>query len=462
MNVLTLEYLLLSGAAAILLWLTPKKARWFFVCVANLAFFALLHYTVKRYAFFVLYLVCVWLAGLLISRYRNQKITLLLGLGAASALVVWKAAGLLDWTLPLMPLGLSFFTFRAVSYLLDLQHGKCPVIRNPAVLFDYLYFFPLIQAGPINRCAEFLKETDQFTFSYTDQKNGCIQAGLGLFQKLVIADYLGPIAQRLLSSGLQGWYLVLGIVLYSFWIYVDFDSYSNIAIGTARLLGYHIPANFHTPYLAGNIQEFWRRWHISLSSWLRDYVYIPLGGSRCSAGRHALNVLLVFLVSGLWHGSTWMYVCWGLGHGLLSVLEGWLRRPFRNRQIGKFWSAQLHVLGVLINFVLVSLLWVFFRSASLAEARQIFRDLFPLSAASLPLDPALLGLTGNEWGWLWILLGIIVVSDLLRNRWNMVEGLARRPFVIRWAFYFLLMVIAIIFGVYGPGYDPQDFIYVTF
>ena len=242
-------------------------------------------------------------------------------------------------------------------------------------------------------------------------------------------------------------------MLYAFHIYVDFDSYSNTAIGAARMMGIHLSRNFHTPYLAADIREFWQRWHISLSSWLRDYIYIPLGGNRKGTFRRYLNNFIVFIVSGLWHGSTWMFVIWGLGHGLLNTVEGLLSQLTGRKRI-KF----LVPFGIVINFVLVSILWVFFRSASVSEAVTLLGNVFRPSAFTLENTEV----TFNEFVWMFILLGLVFATDIMRYFTDMIEWLSRRPFILRWLVYLLLIVVAIVFGVYGPGYKPQDFIYVTF
>ena len=241
---------------------------------------------------------------------------------------------------------------------------------------------------------------------------------------------------------------------------MDFDGYSNIAIGISKLLGFEIDRNFKTPYLATSIMEFWDRWHISLSSWLKDYIYIPLGGNRKGTLRKYINIMIVFIISGLWHGSTLVFLIWGIGHGIVNIVENVIKNIFKDVNWPKAISIIGKFCGIIFNFMLVSFLWIFFRSANLNEAINIIQNIFNFNG--LTIDIATIGITIKELYWIMIIIIIIIISDILRNHTNMIEWLANRNFIIRWGFYIILIFITLIFGIYGPGYNASDFIYAIF
>ncbi|MDY3233891.1 MAG: MBOAT family O-acyltransferase [Erysipelotrichaceae bacterium] len=458
MSVLSIPYLLLSGASSIFIWLFSSHSKKITIFLANLVFLYLLGFRTADAIYVLILTVWTWFFGLYVKKKPVLVCSILI---PVLGLCFYKYSNPFTGLWLAMPLGISFYTFKAISYLADRYQKKS---RTASLLevFDYLCFFPVFMAGPINRSEPFFEELNKpMAFQYRDQKNGCVLAGLGLFQKLVISSELSRQVGFYLNNPdhpeLSGWYTLIGVIFYAFYIYADFDSYSNIAIGTARMMGFHLERNFFTPYLSSDIREFWRRWHISLSSWLRDYIYIPLGGNRKGKARKYLNTLIVFAVSGLWHGNTKMFLIWGLGHGILTILED---RMLPKQQKYPF---LLRVLLVLVNFMLVSLLWVFFRSGSGTEALKVFRGLAQLPAGSLSRVSAEgLGITQNEFVWGFLLIAMVIVTDLLRHQRNMLEWLSDQKLVVRWVIYFLLMVIAMIFGVYGPGYSASDFIYVTF
>ncbi|MCR5449851.1 MAG: hypothetical protein K6F23_10680 [Solobacterium sp.] len=461
MSILSFEYLGLAGISSLVLWIfCHASLRKYAVAVCNLAFLFLLHADLTGYIYAAGLTLFTWLFGFLLQKKKSILLLIPGVLLPVGGLCWFKYAGYFTHAPLIMPLGLSFYTFKAVSYIADVYRGKAAG-RDPVLVFDYICFFPAFSAGPIHRSEPFFQQLEEnFVFDYRDQKNGCIQAGLGLFEKLVFADALSNYVSLFMNRDLTGWYTLAGILLYAFQIYVDFDAYSNTAIGAARMMGIHLERNFHTPYLANDLREFWRRWHISLSSWLRDYVYIPLGGSRKGLVRKWINTLIVFLVSGIWHGSTMMFVLWGLGHGLISVLEDMFRQLTGSN---KTLSRVLYVPGMILNFLIVSFLWIFFRSGSMEEARTVILSL--LSCFRTPLssfDCKLVGITVTECWWILCMIVMIIITDIMRYFTDMIEFIAGCPFIVRWAVYICIMVIAMIFGVYGPGYDPKDFIYVTF
>ena len=281
MSVLSIPYLLLSGASSIFIWLFSGHSKKITVFLANAVFLYLLGLRTADAIYVLILTVWTWLFGLHVKKRPLLVLSILI---PVLGLCFYKYSNPFTGLWLAMPLGISFYTFKAISYLADRYHGKN---RKASLLevFDYLCFFPVFMAGPINRSEPFFEELNKpMVFQYRDQKNGCILAGLGLFQKLVISSELSRQVTFYLNNAdhpeLSGWYTLIGVIFYAFYIYADFDSYSNIAIGTARMMGFHLERNFFTPYLSADIREFWRRWHISLSSWLRAGLCLYSAGRK--------------------------------------------------------------------------------------------------------------------------------------------------------------------------------------
>ncbi len=356
----------------------------------------------------------------------------------------------------IMPIGLSFYTFKAIRYCMEIRKNDDFV---PSFLDTVLYlsFFPTLLAGPINKAKPFIEQLNTTPkFNYVKAKNGFLLCFLGMFQKLVFADYLSSVVNTIYSNNtLSGSFLIVAMILYSFQLYIDFDGYSNIAIGISAMMGIQLESNFKTPYLSSTIQEFWSRWHISLSSWFKEYIYIPLGGNRCGVIRKYMNVMIVFLCSGVWHGSTINFVLWGFLHGVLNIIEDIILKGMK--PIIKP-SIITKIIGIVINFSLVTIFWVFFRLPSFQEALTLLTKVF----VPMKFDLNVLKMSQREGYWLITIVIITIVTDILRNKMNMIKFIKNQPFVVRWCFYTLLIALAFIFGVYGTGYNASDFVYVTF
>ncbi len=320
-------------------------------------------------------------------------------------------------------------------------------------------FFPCITAGPINRADYFIRELkSKHDFDYKDIASGFFLLACGLFEKVVFCDYIGSIVSKCLDNAeLFGMNVLLGIILYSFQIYLDFDSYSNIAIGVARMLGFKLDRNFHTPYISTSIKDFWNRWHISLSSWLRDYIYFPLGGSKKGNLRKYLNILIVFLVSSLWHGITLNYLIWGMGHGIIRIIEDLISIPFRNIKLSNVSKFLVSIPLIIINFVIVTTLWIFFKY-NFNDALIIIQRVF--TGGTLNFE--LIGLTHNEIVWLFIVLSIVIITDVFRYFFNLSDFMGKRVFILRYATYVVLILTFLVFGMYGGSFDANDFIYRWF
>lgn len=274
----------------------------------------------------------------------------------------------------ILPIGLSFHTFQSMSYTIEVYRGKQKAERHLGYFANYVLFFPQMVAGPIERYDTLGNELKtEHKPMYQNFSDGFKLVLFGLFIKMVIADNIAPFVNRIYENPLHynSGEVLMAVFLFSFQIYADFFGYSTIALGSARLLGINIMDNFKTPYLSKSITEFWTRWHISLSTWFRDYLYIPLGGNRVELPRWSINILIVFTISGLWHGASWTFVVWGVLHGIMRLLEKYFSKVF-GFKIKEGWSF-FNVLLVIKTFIVSSFIWIFFRAESFSKAKQVIK-----------------------------------------------------------------------------------------
>lgn len=292
-----------------------------------------------------------------------------------------------------LPVGISFYTFHGVSYILDVYRGKIEAKRSVVDFFLFVSFFPQLVAGPILRAASFVPQLESRRRWDVDAAlSACYLIILGLFQKIALADNLAPLANLVFdeSANFNGGDLWLGTYSFAFQIYFDFAGYSNIAIGTARLLGFDIPENFRMPYIAVGFRDFWRRWHISLSSWFRDYLYIPLGGNRGSAWRTRWNLFVVMTVCGLWHGANWTFVVWGGLHCVYLTVEHELT-PFFDRLPETIRTSRLaEIAAAILTFHLTCIAWVFFRADSVSAGASMITRMVAADSWLPTFEPTLL------------------------------------------------------------------------
>ena len=290
----------------------------------------------------------------------------------------------------LLPVGISFYTFTALGYAIDVYQGKVKATKELIPLLSFISFFPLILSGPIERTDGLLPQFKQKrVFDYQLSTDGIAQIVWGAFKKLVIADNLAVIVNNAFGNyeNLPASSLIIGAVLYSFQIYFDFSGYSDIAIGLSKMLGFRVRRNFHFPYFSLNVADFWRRWHMSLQSWLMNYIYFPLGGSRCSKGRAMLNTIIVFAVCGIWHGANWTFVVWGLYHGLLFIpLILFCSKEFRKTTVNedKLFPSIKEIGLMLGTFILVTIGWILFNAPSLSAGLGYIIGMFNSTILSIP------------------------------------------------------------------------------
>ncbi len=359
----------------------------------------------------------------------------------------------------LLPVGISFYTFQTLSYSIDVYRGQRSAERNLGMFALYVAFFPQLVAGPIERSTRLLPQFyRRCDFDVERVGDGLKQMGWGFFKKVVIADRLAAYVNQVYNhpTDYAGLPLILATYFFAFQIYCDFSGYSDIAIGASRVMGFELMENFRRPYFAKSIAEFWQRWHISLSTWFRDYLYIPLGGNRVAKWRWYANLAAVFLISGLWHGANWTFVVWGGLHGFYLVVSLWtasLRQRVSDRLALDRIPGLLAGFRVLVTFHLVLFSWIFFRANSLGEAFYIVRTALTGFNLQQPL-----GLGRDQLALSVLSIGCLLAVNLLQRDRVMRSWLSARPIWIRWPAYQLVLVGILLLGVFAD----VDFIYFQF
>ena len=370
-----------------------------------------------------------------------------------------------------LPVGISFFTFQALSYTVDVYRGEIYAEKNFFRYALYVSFFPQLVAGPIERSKNLLKQLAvPKTFEFERAREGIFLMLWGYFLKLVLADRIAIVVDTVYNhyTEYQGWYFIVATVLFAFQIYCDFAGYSTIAIGAAKILGVNLMENFDAPYTAQSVAEFWRRWHISLTSWFRDYLYIPLGGSRKGKLRKNANRMIVFLTSGLWHGASIHFVVWGGINGLYQII-GETLMPVRECLIRLFRlnpdSFGFRLYRTLVTFVLVDLSWVYFRAEGFRAANTIVRSMVTAKNPWVLFDGSLytLGLDGPNFRLMIVSIFILLAADIAKRCGITIrEKIIEQDYLFRWVFIACAVVFILLFGVWGPGYSAANFIYFQF
>jgi alginate O-acetyltransferase complex protein AlgI len=348
----------------------------------------------------------------------------------------------------ILPLGISFYTFQALSYTIDVYRGRLEPVRDAVQYFCFISFFPHLVAGPINFAKDLLQqfERERF-FDRNEAADGARQMLLGYFKKMVVADNVAPIVNAAYGNiaHATGWQLLIATYGFALQIYCDFSGYTDIAIGSAKLFNLHLMRNFDTPYFAQSIPDFWRRWHISLTTWFREYVYISLGGNRAGQARQALNIVIVFLLSGLWHGANWTFIVWGALHGFFYLCFWFFLAPKPDGGVAGWFIRSLRIL---LTFHLVCFAWIFFRAPSVSDAWLVITKILNIFVApsthGLPIKILLLGTAVCVFEW---------ISH--HTRWLI---LTKWPPFARWTFYYAVVLIVITYA--NLHYTP--FIYFDF
>ena len=465
------EFLLFLPAVFALYWLLRNKLQWqnLFVVAASYLFYGWWDW--KFLLLIAFTSACSYASGLVIgngaSRFRKVALWGNIGVNLAilalfkyydffatefAALFGLQADRLLLHLV--LPVGISFYTFQALSYSIDVYKGKLPATRDAVAFFAYISFFPQLVAGPIERATNLLPQfLRKRSFDYALAVDGMRQMLWGFFMKMAVADRCGWYVDQVWSSpsAASNGQLILAAILFSFQIYGDFAGYSNIAIGCAKLFGINLRINFRTPYFSRDIAEFWRRWHISLNTWFRDYIYIPLGGSREGRAKAVRNTFVIFLVSGLWHGANWTFIAWGAFHALLFLpllLGGRNRRNTDTVAEHRLLPSPRELFQMLLTFALCSFGWILFRADSIADAFRFIALIFT-SSASMHID----------FPWLTLLFVLVMLTAEWFNR-DRDHGLALdrvRLAPVRALVYYALIVVSLLFSS-----QNENFIYFQF
>lgn len=364
------------------------------------------------------------------------------------------------------PLGISFFTFQALSYVFDVYRKKYPAEQNLSNYLTYMAFFPSMIAGPINRYDQLMPQLNTIQgFNRPLAEKGLKMILWGMFLKVVIADrlqlYIDPVFDGFLQE--SGSSLLMAAILYSIQLYTDFAGYSLMAIGAAATLGYNLKQNFHNPYFSIEITDFWHRWHITLAHWLRDYIYIPLGGSRCSKRRNYANILITFTVSGIWHGANWTFIVWGLLHGLFQVIEKML--GLQKKKESKLSSTDIEsssikqrnfsmkdrsilLARIILTFFLITFLWIFFRMNTIEDAWIVIEKIFTSQDMHFGICEK----------FIYVFIAIVFIKDLIDEIRPSCNPFYHSKTWVRWATYLFVFTSILLFGVFDAG----QFIYARF
>ncbi|MDO8999414.1 MAG: MBOAT family O-acyltransferase [Bacteroidota bacterium] len=464
----SLHFLLFLPIVVGLYYLLPQKYRWVLIFFASCYFYMVF---VPEYILILFLIIIIdYISALTIERV-NGRLKLFYLIASLTAniglLAFFKYFNFFNENLAsvfslfgmefqsanfniILPIGLSFHTFQSMSYTIEVYRGKQKAERHLGYFANYVLFFPQMVAGPIERyetLGNSLKSEHKPL--YQNFSDGFKLILFGLFIKMAVADNIAPYVNQIYLDPLKysSSQVLLSVFLFSFQIYADFFGYSTIALGSAKLLGVNIMDNFKTPYLAKSVSEFWTRWHISLSTWFRDYLYIPLGGNRVKIPRWSLNILIVFMISGLWHGASWTFVVWGALHGLVLLIERYFSKLFKF-EIKSKWSL-LNIFLVIKTFIITSFIWIFFRAENFQKAKDMFKAIAKNhSAPAIDID-VLYALMFS---------GLIIVFDIFLYNSRFDSKLNTFKTLYRWAFYSLILFCLMALS----GTQKFTFIYFQF
>lgn len=493
----SLDFLIFFPIVTLIYFVIPHKIRYIWLLVCSYYFYMCWNAAYALLLFVSTFIT--WLSGLAIgnivkngkddaNRQQSKGIVAISFILNLTILAFFKYAGFavnsvnqlfqavgIRFVVPkvdvLLPVGISFYIFQALSYTVDVYRGDVKVEKNLLKYMVFVSFFPQLVAGPIERSSRLLEQFyEKHSFDFERVCRGLMIMLWGFFQKLVVADRLAVLVNQvfLYNSYYSGIEIIVALMFFAVQIYCDFAGYSNIAIGASQVMGFELMENFRQPYLANSVSDFWRRWHISLTSWFRDYLYIPLGGNRKGKLAKYRNIMIVFLTSGLWHGANWTYVVWGGLNGLFQVIADLTKKPrqklkafFKIRQESGSWR----ILSTVITFILVDFTWIFFRADSMADALQIISRIFSQFNPWVLVDGTLytLGLSQVDF-WIGILsIAVLLTVDIVHERGVKIRSwVLQQNLWFRWSIYLGAIFFILIFGFYGPNYDASQFIYFQF
>ena len=467
----SIPFLIFFPIVTLIFYVLPHKYRWVHLLAASCFFYM---FFVPQYILILLITILIdYTAGIYIEKTTGKRRKYFLILSIVSTclvLVIFKYLNFFTHNAIalshflgfnysdrvfniILPIGLSFHTFQSLSYVIEVYRGNQKAEKHFGVYSLYVMFYPQLVTGPIERPQNLLRQLkEEKTFQLDNVVRGLRLILFGLFIKMVIADNLAVYVDKIYENPtLYSSYSILtALLFYSFQIYCDFFGYSTIALGAALTMGYAITDNFKTPYLSKNISEFWHRWHISLSTWFRDYVYFPLGGNRVKTPRWIVNIGIVFLLSGFWHGANWTFIFWGGAYAIIYLIEHVLQKkipfPFSKN---RFLSAVLNGFAIVKNFVLVTVIWVFFRSVNISQIKQIYTSVFHN-----------FHIQDDFWveNKIWLFLALFVLIDIILRKSRFDVWCGNRSVFVRWVIYAVMLFLIIAFS----SVESFPFIYFQF
>lgn len=457
-------------AVFLIYWGIPHKFRYPFILLANIVFYA--SFGTRSISILICVILAAYLIGIAMEDSPKKIGVILCFIAVTMPLLIFKylefslriigkvfsklSLPFSEPTLKLIvPAGISFFTFEAVSYVADVYKGKIKAERNLFKLAVFISFFPTITSGPIERAGNFLPQLEkEKTFDYDEAVYGMRLMLLGFLKKIVMANYLALFVDNVFSRVyfFRGPVFIVAVVLYTFEIYLDFSGYTDIARGAARMLGFDISENFKSPYLSSGVKEFWSRWHISLSTWLRDYIYIPLGGNRKGKARKLINLMVTFLISGIWHGANFTFIAWGILHGIYQCGQEFINDKLK-------WLKVSRIVKVIATFALVSFAWLFFRADSLSDVMFILKNVSN---------------TDNFYGYMlamgflssWAYVSVVIILfatvtyDLVSEKKDIIISFGKLPLIARWVIYVAAVSLVVLMKAHIG--NSADFIYFSF
>ena len=477
MTYTSLLYYVLLAAILVLYYIMPGRIRWIVLLAGSLYFYLLLTGSLVMMGAFLLMILISYVFGILIGRTGSRAVTAAGIALSAAPLVISKALEITSTSILhrdlrsiVLPVGASFFTLQMIAYLADIYRGEIKAQRNLLKYALFISFFPQIIQGPIPR---FRQLADQLITPHQLREENIVRGFhliiWGFFLKFMIADKAAVVVDTIFydPESYKGMYALTAGCLYSIQLYTDFMSCVYLSRGAAKCFGIDIVNNFEQPYFATSIKDFWRRWHISLSTWLRDYVYIPLGGNRRGKAFKYINLILTFIVSGIWHGGSFRFIFWGLLHAFYQIAGEFTFR-LRDKiysavKIGKD-SYLRHIIKSAGTFFLVMLAWIIFRAPSLGTGLRMIKSIFTVHNYWIFWDDSLysLGLDIKEWSVLMHSIVVLFAVSYLRTRTAVSGWILKQHLIVRWTILIGAILVVMIYGTYGFGYDAKAFIYGGF
>jgi len=467
----SIPFLIFFPIVTLIFYLLPHKYRWIHLLAASCFFYM---FFVPKYILILLITIVIdYVAAIYIEKTEGARRKMLLIVSIVSTcmvLVIFKYLGFfnqnmivlshyLDFDYPdrvlniILPIGLSFHTFQSLCYVIEVYRGNYKAEKHFGVYSLYVMFYPQLVTGPIERPYNLLRQLREVkTFQLDNVTRGLRLILFGFFIKMVIADNLAVYVDQIYENPAiyNSWSILSGLLFYSFQIYCDFFGYSTIALGCALTMGYNITNNFKTPYLAKNITEFWHRWHISLSTWFRDYVYFPMGGSRVKTPRWVFNIAFVFMLSGFWHGANWTFIFWGGAFAVIYIIEHLIRKTFTyDFSKNKLMNTLISGVRILKNFVLVTIIWVFFRSVDLKHIKLMYSSI--IQNFNIKDD----FFVDHR---IWLFLALFILIDVVIRKSRFDTWCGNRSFVVRWAIYAVMLFLIVAFA----SVNSFPFIYFQF